>query len=166
MLNPRKLNILAGSKIDEINYPLSWSGGGAAYVALAWQQRKLNSEQWEMVKGIGIDVNVPFAFPATYLDHRMIAQRSCFTIHGNSLDPIEVNILRKEVDIKEYLFEYPINANETDTILKQLSVIGVSGGSLFPDLDHLAYDLVFDVRNRQFGIGVYDWDTPPSASVS
>ena len=130
MLNPQNLNILAGSKIDEINYPLSWSGGGAAYVALAWQLRRLDSNQKEMVEKIGIDLNIPFAFPATYLDHRMIAQRSCFTIHGDSLDPIEVNLLRKGVEIEDYLTTYQLNPDESEAILKQLVISGVSGGSV------------------------------------
>ena len=36
MLNPQKLNELAGFKIPALNYPLSWIGRGELYIALAW----------------------------------------------------------------------------------------------------------------------------------
>ena len=141
MLNPHKLNDLAGSKTDDINYPLSWSRGGSIYVSLAWQVRELSEGQIALIDEIGIDLNVPFAFPATYQDQRMIAQRSCFTIHGSSLDPLEMILSGKDVKMSEYLMEYRIDGEKTTNLLKELSVLGVSGATIFPDLEHLAYDL-------------------------
>ena len=65
MLNPHRLNDLAGSKTDDINYPLSWFRAGGIYVALAWQMRELNPIQQGIVDDIPIDMSIPFAFPAT-----------------------------------------------------------------------------------------------------
>jgi len=77
MLNPYRLNELAmGISSDYLNYPLSWGKNKPGYenIALAWEHR--NPERGFLL---------PVAIPATYQDHRMIAQRSCFTVHGQSL---------------------------------------------------------------------------------
>jgi len=141
MLNPHKLNYLAGSQTDEINYPLSWYRGGLIYVSLAWQLRDLSPSQIADVKQIPLDLDVPLAFPATYQDQRMIAQRSCFTIHGRSLDPLKDILSDKGVEMSEYLIEYQIDIKKARSLLKELSVLGVSAATIFPDLDHLGSDL-------------------------
>jgi hypothetical protein len=148
MLNPRSLNELAGPKTSFPNYPLTWGQnvGSAQYIALAWQNRELNAEQEEIVRRIGIDLDIPIAFPATYQDKRMIAQRSCFTIHGTSLGPLQDILAGKNVDLTDYLFEYKIEPAERNNLLKELSVLGISAATIFPDLDHLASDLVSDLR--------------------
>ena len=141
MLNPRKLNDLAGSKTFAPNYPLSWDGAGRLYVALAWHNRDV-----ERFKDPRFDLDVPIAFPATYQDQRMIAQRSCFTIHGSSLSPMQDILIDKGENLEEYLFEYEIDKNEKNSLLKELSVLGISAATIFPDLEHLAHDLVFDIE--------------------
>ena len=148
MLNPRKLNDLAGTKTSFPNYPLTWGThvGSAQYIALAWQNRSLNSEQQNLVNTIGIDLDVPIAFPATYQDKRMIAQRSCFTIHGTSLEPLQGILAGKNVKLNDYLFEYEIDLDERNNLIKELSLLGVSAATIFPDLDHLASDLVSDLK--------------------
>lgn len=146
MLNPRKLNDLAGAKTFAPNYPLSWLKGGALYVALAWQNRSLNESQQALVTQTGLDLNIPIAFPATYQDHRMIAQRSCFTIHGMALEPIETILRGKNIDVSECMYEYIIDSQAKAALLKELSIMGVSAATIFPDLDHLAQDLVSDVN--------------------
>ena len=76
----------------------------------------------------------------------MIAQRSCFTIHGTALEPIE-NILRgKGIDVSEYMFKYDIDSQTKAALLKELSIMGISAATIFSDLDHLAQDLVSDVK--------------------
>ncbi len=105
MLNPRKLNELAGVPTYPPNYPLSWVHIGALYIRLAWENRDLekiklsmqeqakaaygnqeNQDQAQLKRELkaiqDIKLEVPIAFPATYQEQRMIAQRSCFTIHG------------------------------------------------------------------------------------
>ena len=147
MLNPRKLNELTGSKTFSPNYPLSWRGGGSLYIALAWQNRNLNEAQKQIRDEIPIDMNVPIAFPATYQDQRMIAQRSCFTIHGTSLGSIIDILTGKNVHLSEYLQEYKIDDEACDYILKRLYMLGVSAATIFPDLDHLAEDLITEIGN-------------------
>jgi len=148
MLNPQKLNALAGFKIPTLNYPLSWVGKGAVYVALAWQHRNLERRQLgKKNEPVGIDIRIPIAFPATYQDHRMIAQRSCFTIHGVVLKPIEDILKEMNIGLEEYLIEYKIDAQANGGLLKELSIMGISAATIFPDLDHLAYDLLSDLRN-------------------
>jgi len=148
MLNPRKLNDLAGTRAPFPNYPLTWGedNGSAQYIALAWQRRRLLPWQQKLVSDIGIDLEVPIAFPATYQDRRMIAQRSCFTIHGTLLGRLQDILTRKDVNLNDYLFEYRIDMDERNNILKGLSVLGVSAATIFPDLDNLASDLVSDLK--------------------
>lgn len=170
MLNPRRLNELAGFGTYDLNYPLSWGGPlSALYVALAWQNRNLENIKSGLKGGIitkyhYLDANdeamkteleaidkltlkIPIAFPATYRDQRMIAQRSCFTIHGEELKPIKAILKDHKLKISECLFEYKIDMKERSAILKQLNILGISAATIFPDLDHLAKDLKFDVEN-------------------
>ena len=131
MLHPHRLNELAtGKRSDHLNYPISWEGVGYENIALAWEQRNPK-------KGFIL----PIAMPAIYQDHRMIAQRSCFTVHGKSLDPM-MEILRNKCDsIERYLREYCIDASAITSMLAELSVLGISSATIFPDLDHLAKDI-------------------------
>ncbi len=146
MLNPHKLNALAGSVNYFPNYPLSWVGGGGLYVALAWQNRVLEGYQQEEAKQRKFNLNIPFAFPATYQDQRMIAQRSCFTIHGLSLEPLEDILNTNKIPVADCLFEYEIDAGARNDLLEELSILGVSAAKIFPDLDHLAIDLAKDIK--------------------
>ena len=146
MLNPRKLNDFAGSKTFAPNYPLSWIEGSGYYVKLAWQNRSLNELQKNILVQKKIDLDIPIAFPATYQDHRMIAQRSCFTIHGTALEPIEDILRGKDIDVSECLFKYDIDSQAKAALLKELSILGISAATIFPDLDHLAQDLASDVK--------------------
>ena len=50
-------------------------------------------------------------------------------------------LTRKNSDLNEYILEYKIDADETETLLRLLSVLGVSAATVFPDLDHLAMEL-------------------------
>ena len=170
MLNPIKLNKFAGVKTRELNYPLSHGGTLAElWVKLAWQNRevgldetiqflegKLNKSQEKkeidlikenLKKLKNLNMNIPIAFPAIYQDHRMIAQRSCFTIHGEELKPIKEILIDNKIESSDCLVEYNIDAQERSTMLKQLNVLGVSAATIFPDLDHLAKDLRFEIDN-------------------
>jgi hypothetical protein len=98
------------------------------------------------MKDIPIDLEIPLAFPATYQDQRMIAQRSCFTIHGSALRPIAQILVEKNIDPEICLIEYKIRDGLRNSILRELSIMGVSAATIFPDLDHLATDLVREVK--------------------
>lgn len=145
MLNPHKLNELAGTSSDKLNYPLTWVKGkiGSIYIGLAWEHRKINKK---LINDHSINIDIPLAFPATYHDSRMFSQRSCFTIHGRSLLPLEVILSNEKVNKSEYLVEYKIDIEAKNSLLKELSILGVSASTIFPDLDHLALDLETEVK--------------------
>jgi hypothetical protein len=131
MLNPHCLNELATSaKSDGLNYPLSWDGVGRENIALAWEERNPS-------RGFVL----PIAMPATYQDHRMIAQRSCFTVHGKSLESLDKVVLAKAASLEPYLMEYRIDSKECSPLISALRILGISHSSVFPDLDHLGKDI-------------------------
>lgn len=167
MLNPRKLNSEAAVTTRDINYPLSFGNTlGALYIANAWGNREIiRQERIKIKKQLDeefskVDLNhdrdgkskimnrlliIPIAFPAVYQDSRMISQRSCFTIHGAELKPIRQILSENDVDQSQCLIEYNIDHESQKDLMRQLNILGISAASLFPDLDHLAKDLVFDV---------------------
>lgn len=148
MLNPRKLNDTAGARTSDLNYPLSWiKPGGGLYVALAWQNRTLSNKDRAKAASSHLNLQIPLAFPATYQDQRMIAQRSCFTIHGTVLEPIEDILRSNNLRISDFLFKYSIDRKQRVKLLKKLSILGVSGATIFPDLDHLATDLSSEIES-------------------
>ena len=166
MLNPRSLNNHAGAQTYDLNYPLSWVKIGALYVALSWENRDLDGIKLNLEKQVrqnlqdedpdqieraveairNMSLKIPLAFPATYQDQRMIAQRSCFTIHGGDLRPIQEILSESNIDLNECLFEYKIDIQAKTPMLQELSVLGISAATIFPDLDHLAKDLKSDVE--------------------
>jgi hypothetical protein len=149
MLNPQRLNELAvGHKLANLDYPLSWVKIGAVYVSLAWQHRNLAPEHMNLEQTERWNLDIPIAFPATYQDQRMIAQRSCFTIHGIALKPLPQILNEEKLDNADYLIEYPIDLESRKQLLRELSILGVSAATVFPDLDHLSQDLISDVGPR------------------
>ena len=171
MLNPRKLNNEAGVLTYGLNYPLSFGNSlGHLYVANAWGNREIiKQERIKIKKQLDeefsrADLNhdtdgksklmnrlliIPIAFPAVYQDSRMISQRSCFTIHGAELKPIREILFENDVDESQCLIEYNIDYESQKDLMRQLNILGISAASLFPDLDHLAEDLRFDIEQRR-----------------
>ena len=115
-------------------------------MALAWQNRTLDPSQITEAKKIGLRLDIPLAFPATYQDTRMIAQRSCFTIHGERLEPLQNILERRKIGTEKCFFEYKIDPKSRKAILRELSILGVSAATLFPDLDHLAEYILNEMK--------------------
>ncbi len=139
MLNPHRLNELSMDySSDYLNFPLSWGEGKEGYqnIALAWLHRKVEAAY-----------DLPVAMPATYQDDRMIAQRSCFTIHGKKLSPLQDLLKEKGFDASQCLLEYEIDISAADMVIQDLVVFGVSAATIFPDLDNLAKDICSEVKN-------------------
>ena len=136
MLSPHRLNELAGIKWDYPNFPLSWIKGGYRNIALAWEERKTKDAY-----------DLPIAMPATYQVDRMIAQRSCFTVHGTALEPLPSLLKSRGFDISECLFEYSIDRDRVEQLMRELSLLGISAATIFPDLDHLAEDLRSEIES-------------------
>jgi hypothetical protein len=148
MLNAQLLNELAlGHKLANFDYPLSWVKIGAVYVSLAWQHRTLAQEDMNIEQTDECNLDVPIAFPATYQDQRMIAQRSCFTIHGLVLKPLVEILTNINVDVADCVIEYQIDFDSRKPLLRELSILGISAATIFPDLDHLSQDLIRDIDN-------------------
>lgn len=140
MLNAHRLNELAvpGYSSDYLNFPLSWGVDKIGYwnIALAWQERQESRAS-----------DLPMAMPTTYQDQRMIAQRSCFTVHGRELRPMREILESKGIDPGECLREYRIDPTEQKNLLGELSMLGVSAATIFPDLEHLTKDLKVEIEN-------------------
>ena len=100
----------------------------------------------EELKSVQKLLKIPIAFPAIYQDKRMISQRSCFTIHGEDLKPIKEILEENNIKLSDCLIEYKIDSEEGNAIIKQLNILGISAATIFPDLDHLAEDLRFDIN--------------------
>lgn len=159
MLNPQKLNELAGSRTYSPDYPLSWIGGGGLYVSLAWQNRKLDEASKDYQIQNKLDLDIPLAFTAAYQDHRMTARRSCFTVHGTTLEPLEDILREKNIKLSDCLYKYEIASTARADLLKELSIAGVSTAIIFPDLTYLAQDLISDVNtsnHKELSEGILD----------
>jgi hypothetical protein len=149
MLNPQRLNELAvGHKLAKFDFPLSWVKIGRVYVSLAWQHRNLAPEHMNVEQTEKWNLDVPIAFPATHQDQRMIAQRSCFTIHGITLKPLTEILTKINVKEADYVIEYQIDFESRESLLRELSILGISAATVFPDLDHLSKDLISDIGPR------------------
>jgi len=150
MLNPHHINELAsGQELDDYEYPLSWVELGRLYVALAWEHRDLAKHDINPGQVAQWDLDIPLAFPATYQDQRMIAQRSCFTIHGTALKPFADIFQSKGIDFAPCLVEYEIDFKCREELLRELSILGISAATIFPDLDHLSQDLISDISRKK-----------------
>jgi hypothetical protein len=151
----RAVRIVNRVRNNRYNFPLTWKGHGlptVGYVniAPAWEERGTKSGR--------IGIHTPIAIPATYQDTRMIAQRSCFTVHGSDrergLKEIIAGLHKDEVGtcLDEIHIGCPDNKDEEHLqavkreMLGQLSRLGITKASIFPDLDGLGSDLKDEVE--------------------
>ena len=132
MLNPFELNDLSVPEKDRGGfniYGITWGTAGVRRnlffenVNAAWTGDKMGTD-------------FPVAIPATYINSRMAAQRSCFTIHGKKKESL-CNILEG----KDILKSYVIDPDQRQEMLEHLKILGVSEVTLFPEPDVLAADL-------------------------
>ena len=73
-----------------------------------------------------------------YLDQRVIAQRSVFTVEPHPLEGDETE--------SEDLRYWNVSVLNADEIRRELASLGISESTLFPGLDTLAKDIKFDPR--------------------
>ena len=79
----------------------------------------------------------PLAIYPTYLDERMAAQRTCFTIFGNKIN----GLFSKDLHSK-CLNSVIIEGGQTKTkILKELRLLGIDFESIFPDMDGIGLSI-------------------------
>ncbi|MEE8155301.1 MAG: hypothetical protein V3T53_10155 [Phycisphaerales bacterium] len=81
------------------------------------------------------------------IDHRLLIQRSTFTIHG-SPNPLQ------ELKISQpYLGCIRIPRDAAADMARSLASLDISDVSLFPDLEHLAQHLASDRRQLTYSRG-------------
>jgi len=134
MLNPFGLNCLAQEKkpsLDEYNiYAITWCHPDPCNINIGYENIR---SAWENDRG---RVEFPVAISPTYVHQRIPAQRSCFTVHGKRKESMCTLLFGKDV-----LKKYVIDQRNPIKMLEELRTLGVSWGSLFPDIDGLARDL-------------------------
>ncbi len=122
-----------------LNYDIKTNCRITAYenIALAWEFR---NEEY------GFDL--PIAVPATYQDQRMIAQRSCFTIHGKRLDSLITILQEYSEKPSDYIKVYKFSNKDCKQITNQLSYLGISQSTIFPNLDSLTIDIMKEIKSQ------------------
>ena len=85
-----------------------------------------------------------FAIYPTHISPRMTAQRSVFTIHEFGAPSVEdmYDGLLGSANGKPFLWKYHIPASAKPIIRKELYALGITPYALFPDLDHLAKEVL------------------------
>jgi len=80
------------------------------------------------------------AINAQHFDVRMMMQQSAFTIHGTK------NPLNDLPDSEKFLTQFRIPAKAKASLKSTFQMLGVTKSYLFPDLEHLAKDLMSGER--------------------
>lgn len=94
-----------------------------------------------------IAVEPPMNFP------RMVTQLSTFTVHPK---PEPGNSIPELLTDEKYLVRYVIPKNSKDKIRQNLTSLGITRSTLFPDLDSLATDII-----QEHHIIAYNPPIPP-----
>lgn len=140
MINPLGLNDLSLDKryVD--------TGTGYNIYGLTWvnvpEGKNIASENingaWDTGKS---GMQLPVAIVPTLVHPRMVAQRSCFTVHGK-----DKRGLYELVGSAGILHKYTINSAKRLDMLDEIRIMGITYGTLFPDIDGLAKDLTNQFR--------------------
>ncbi len=72
-------------------------------------------------------------------NERMIPQQAASTV--SSVDDIETHIRNKETDTRKYLQAIDLPMRERKQVIRELSYMGITAGSLFPGLDGVCQEL-------------------------
>lgn len=142
MLNPFALNALSISDDTEkptFNiYPITW------HDPTELEPKAKRNIGFENIAGAWLNdtrgVTLPVAVQPTNVHPRMIAQRSCFTVHGRRKESI-CDLLSKHANDKDILTKYVIDGSKSKQMLDEIRILGVSCATLFPEHDGLAKDL-------------------------
>jgi len=87
----------------------------------------------------------PLAMYPLYLDERMSAQKTCFTIFGN-----KINGLLSIQNHDDFLFSIKINGSNKLSILEELKLLGIDYETIYPDLDGLGISINNKFHNEFF----------------
>lgn len=82
----------------------------------------------------------PLAVQASAVDRRVVVQRSCFTIHGTDQRDFEA-LHNEEGLLSGYFYKFIIPRAEAPTLLGELTNMGISFSTIYPDFNGLAMEL-------------------------
>ncbi|MCK7591450.1 FRG domain-containing protein [Subsaxibacter sp. CAU 1640] len=128
MINPLKLNELSINKFElirtensnqNLNYNLSQQ-----YLTFDFDKKSFG----------------PIAISSSYTNERIIRQKGCFTLHGNSQNDI-LSVYRKN-KCNEIL-SINIDSKSRKRLTRELLTTGISESTIFPDLEGLAREVNF-----------------------
>jgi hypothetical protein len=130
MLNPDELNQLSiPGEVTPGDFPLTWFRPEDGTINIGYENIR---GAWEKDRR---GVVLPVAIKPTYLHPRMSAQKSCFTVHGKKKEPLS-NIVSDEVVVK-----FMLNEAAVPTMRHDLTMLGVTHTSVFPEAEFLAREL-------------------------
>jgi hypothetical protein len=138
-LNPIFLN---KQVIDLAEFPVTWVQGRVLQTIKFAFGTELERVEGQMIAPLDLPVAI---FPST-VHGRMRSQKSCFTLHGIDQSGLS-EIFRRLGWPEEMLVNYVIPANEKPQLASELALAGTTYSTVFPDLEGLANDLRFHVRD-------------------
>ncbi len=81
------------------------------------------------------------AIQPTYIHERMLAQKSCFTIHGLDTRGFETLFKNSDLVKNKYFRKYIIKNKYANRILRDLKTAGITNSTVFPDFEGLAKEI-------------------------
>jgi hypothetical protein len=116
----------------------------------------------ELTPKYPLAIRPPMGFP------RLVTQLSTFTIHPQ---PNEQNQISSLLSDPKYLVRYIIPSGHKEKLLRDLASLGIKRHTLFPDLDSLCTDLIYEHNVVAYGPpdppqcdGVYDDQNSPTTA--
>ncbi len=92
-------------------------------------------------------LKLPIAVHSNFLDIRIHSQKSCFTIHGTDNKDFEFLLRNTGFGSDGFLVKCVIPGKYAEALLDELTRMGVTHTTVFPDLEHLGKEL-----KRRFAI--------------
>jgi hypothetical protein len=140
------------SKKAKERYPVVWRLMPSVLCCLTtqkWSQALENKTVKYYVQaawGCGTrEVRLPMPMYPAYVDARLAAQQGAFTVHGSK--DVCLHKLVEEDEKKNLaalcLKRFYVSSDKdcVDSMLQDLRTLGISHTTLFPDLDHLGWDI-------------------------
>jgi hypothetical protein len=130
MLNPDELNQLSSTEIIIPGaYPLTWFRPKDGIINIGHENIRT---AWE-TDNCGLVL--PVAIKPTYIHPRMSAQKSCFTVHGKKKEPLS------RIVPDSILAKFVIKESAVSTMRRDLTMLGITHTSVFPEAEFLAKEL-------------------------
>jgi hypothetical protein len=125
LLNPLELNRIS---VGQEYFSLTWVNFGIEYIRAAFTKTESKYAN-------------PCALYPPNIHPRISVQKSCFTIHGAIKEPIEKLFNNTDLTDKGFLKKYTIDKQAIPELIIDLSMLGISNSTLFPDFDGLSKEL-------------------------